>query len=32
VPAQYPFGADALVPMCAGERLGWRLATAQARA
>ncbi|MGH8530438.1 MAG: dihydroorotase, partial [Nevskiales bacterium] len=26
VPAQYPFGdAEELVPMCAGERLGWRV-------
>jgi dihydroorotase len=30
VPPQYPFGADALVPLRAGARLGWRLAPPQA--
>jgi dihydroorotase len=28
VPASYPFGADELVPLRAGERIGWRLARA----
>ena len=27
VPAHYPFGDDVLVPLCAGERLAWRLAS-----
>ena len=26
VPARYPFGAEELVPLRAGERIGWRLA------
>jgi dihydroorotase len=28
VPPRYPFGADALVPLRAGERIGWRMAGA----
>ncbi len=28
VPASYPFGTDELVPLRAGERIGWRLAAA----
>jgi dihydroorotase len=28
VPAHYPLAADELVPLCAGERIGWRLAAA----
>jgi dihydroorotase len=28
VPARYPFGADELVPLRAGERISWRLAAA----
>ena len=28
VPASYPFGSDVLVPLRAGERIAWRLATA----
>src|SRR5579863_1703673 len=31
VPAHYPFGADELVPLRAGERIAWRLAPAAAR-
>jgi len=30
VPAHYPFGADQLVPLRAGERIGWRLGPAAA--
>jgi dihydroorotase len=28
VPARYPFGSDELVPLRAGERIAWRLASA----
>ncbi len=31
VPDHYPFGADELVPLRAGERIAWRLAAAPAR-
>jgi len=31
VPEHYPFGADQLVPLRAGERIAWRLAAAAAR-
>lgn len=31
VPPHYPFGADELVPLRAGERIAWRLAPAAAR-
>ena len=31
VPAHYPFGADELVPLRAGERIAWRLASRDAR-
>jgi dihydroorotase len=31
VPAHYPFGADELVPLRAGERIAWRLAPPAAR-